>query len=170
MNDAIQNHPRKVAAGAALAGACIALACTTVGGFEGKVNATYFDIVGVPTYCYGGTGPQAKPGARFTDAQCTVQLSNDLQTAWRGMQRCAPEVTGLSDQTKVAFVSFAYNVGQSNFCKSSIPAKLKVGNIRAACDTLSLWDKAGGKVVRGLQVRRAAERNLCIASISQGKS
>jgi len=40
--------------------------------------------------------------------------------------------------------------------------KANAGDMRGACDSLLLWNKAGGKVVNGLTVRRQKERALCL--------
>lgn len=157
----IDNHPRKAAAVSGLAGAALSLAVSVVGGFEGKSNVTYFDIVGVPTYCYGGTGVSAVVGKRYTDQQCSQQLATDLQKHYRGMVACAPAVANIADHQKVAFLSLAYNIGVGGFCHSSIPAKLATGKTGQACAVISLYDHAGGKQVRGLTIRRLAERKLC---------
>ena len=36
------------------------------------------------------------------------------------------------------------------------------GDLPGACDALLMWNKAGGKVVKGLTKRREAERALCL--------
>ena len=43
--------------------------------------------------------------------------------------------------------------------------KAKAGDLRGACEALMLWNKAGGKVVRGLTRRRTAERDLCLEGL-----
>ena len=162
---AFDTHPRKIAAGAGLAGAAMALAVSLVGGFEGKRNYTYFDIAGVPTYCYGGTGPNAKPGASFTNAQCSVQLSTDLRSTWLELERCAPELGTEPATRQVAFLSLGYNIGAGAFCHSSIPGRLHAGSVSSACGVIREFNHAGGKVVAGLTLRRASEYNLCMKGI-----
>jgi lysozyme len=158
----IDDHPRKFAVGASGLGAvAMAGAVALVGGFEGKRNWTYFDVVGVPTACYGHTGPDVKAGQHYTDAQCSGQLADDIRKHYDGMVRCAPRLDTVADAPKRAFVSLTFNIGVSGFCRSSIPRKVALGQDAAACATISLFDKAGGHVVKGLTIRRAAERRLC---------
>jgi len=38
---------------------------------------------------------------------------------------------------------------------------LNAGNIPSACNALLMWNKAGGRVVKGLDNRRKQERALC---------
>lgn len=62
----------------------------------------------------------------------------------------------------VAMISFIYNVGPGNVRKSSVARYLNAGQVRKACDSLLLWNKANGKVLRGLVIRRKAEREWCL--------
>jgi GH24 family phage-related lysozyme (muramidase) len=38
--------------------------------------------------------------------------------------------------------------------------------IAAACEALTWWNKAGGRVYRGLVDRRAEERDLCLEGLA----
>jgi lysozyme len=40
--------------------------------------------------------------------------------------------------------------------------KANAGDMQGACDSLMSWNKAGGKVVNGLTIRRQKERELCL--------
>ena len=59
-----------------------------------------------------------------------------------------------------AFTSLAYNIGTTNFSKSSALRHFNAGNKMAAAEAIQLWNKAGGKVLNGLVRRREAEREL----------
>ena len=54
-----------------------------------------------------------------------------------------------------ALVSFDFNTGALG--RSSIPAKIKAGNLDAAMATLLQYNHAGGQVLAGLTRRRRAE-------------
>jgi lysozyme len=71
----------------------------------------------------------------------------------------------ITDNMHVAFLSATYNIGISGFCKSSMARLVNDGKPRQACDALLAWNKAGGKVVKGLDNRRKAERSLCLQGI-----
>ncbi len=60
-----------------------------------------------------------------------------------------------------AFVSLAYNIGASAFCKSTVVKRFKSGDYYGACAAIEMWNQAGGKVWPGLVVRRADERAMC---------
>lgn len=67
----------------------------------------------------------------------------------------------LNDNQMSALTSFAYNVGSDNFRKSTL---LKLVNILPENpkirDEFAKWNKASGKVLRGLTNRRVEEANL----------
>lgn len=56
-----------------------------------------------------------------------------------------------------ALVSFAYNVGPANLAKSTLLKKVHAADHEAAEDEFGRWTRAGGRVLRGLVVRRRAE-------------
>jgi GH24 family phage-related lysozyme (muramidase) len=62
-----------------------------------------------------------------------------------------------------AIISLAYNIGTNAFAKSSVLRNLKAGNKQAAADSFLAWNKAGGKVLKGLVNRRQAERKLFLS-------
>ena len=56
-----------------------------------------------------------------------------------------------------ALVSWAFNVGAGAVARSTLRKLLNAGNFEAVPAQLRRWDKAGGRVLRGLQNRRDAE-------------
>jgi lysozyme len=57
-----------------------------------------------------------------------------------------------------AFVDLAYNIGDTNFGSSSALKYFLNGNVTSVGFGIEMWDKSGGKVLKGLQRRRRAER------------
>lgn len=43
--------------------------------------------------------------------------------------------------------------------------RFNAGNWRGGCDAFLMWNRAGGRVVRGLALRRARERALCLKGL-----
>lgn len=129
--------------------------------YEGKVNRTYVDPVGVLTSCYGHTGPELKPGQTFTDEQCDDMLAADLLKHAAALD-CIK--TPMTDGQKAAFLSFAFNVGNQAFCRSTLAKKANQGDMMGACAELSRWTLAGGKELPGLVRRRAAEQAMCLSN------
>lgn len=147
-----------IAASAALT----ALAVGTVMPWEGRELRAYQDIVGVWTICDGETKGVRK-GQTATPAECDSMLARNLVLYEQGLDRCL--IYPIPGTAKVAFLSWTYNVGVGAACGSTLVRKANAGDVRGACDELSKWNKAGGKVVRGLSNRRAAERQLCLRDV-----
>ena len=147
--------------GAAVDG--LAMVVAFVGGWEGLRLTAYPDPIAgnIPTVCYGETRG-VKLGDSYTKAECDAMLETAVIQFESGLDRCMKPSKPLPLETKVAFVSWAYNVGIGNACKSTLVKMVNSGNIAAACDQLPRWNRSGGKVVQGLTNRRNAERDLCL--------
>lgn len=145
--------------GAAILAAAVAL----VGGYEGLRTVAYRDVVGVPTICFGETrGVQM--GDTATVEQCKVMLGDALVEFSTALDRCLTVKT--PDKTYTAILSWSYNVGSGAACRSTLVKLANQGQLRAACEELLKWDKAGGRVVKGLTVRRQDERRLCLEGLA----
>lgn len=123
----------------------------------------YADIVGVLTICDGDT-KGVRPGMVETEAGCVQRLERQLVAHAAPILKCVPGLKGRDNQL-VASVSLAYNIGTGGFCRSTAARRFNAGNWRGGCDAFLLWDKAGGKKVRGLTLRRQRERALCLKGL-----
>lgn len=144
------------------------LAVPFVGGWEGKRLSAYRDIVGVWTVCYGHT-QGVRPGDSYTAAECDAMLARDLLTYRAGWHRyLTPETrsTRLPVTRDVAYSSLAINVGIAGAGKSTATRRLNAGDIVGGCEALTWWNKAGGRVIRGLVRRRSEERTLCLEGVA----
>ena len=154
---------------------------------DGKRYEAYQDIVGVWTACDGVT-KGIKPNDTFTEAQCDASLAVELQRSNDYVNRCV--VTPLSDKERGAYVSAGYNLGPAvvcgwseaqyvangnklqncrryeldgvRRCASEVQYKLNSRDRVGACNALLSWNKAGGKVVKGLTNRRQDEVKTCL--------
>lgn len=153
----------KVGGGAA---GVLILAAAFISPWEGFYPKTYRDIVGVSTVCFGETEKEAVALGRvrpYTRKECEAMLAGSLKKYQEGMSRCLTRP--ITENMAVAFTSVTYNVGIGGFCKSSMARLVNAGKPREACDALMAWNKAGGRVVRGLTNRRAAERARCLEGL-----
>ncbi|HWA60712.1 MAG TPA: glycoside hydrolase family protein, partial [Caulobacteraceae bacterium] len=108
-------RPGRVAAAAGLA-AAVALAAPFIMRWEGDGGRVgYRDAVGVVTSCYGHTGAGAVLGRRYSRAECSTELAEDVDVHARAVAAClrAP----VPRETLAAFVSFAFNAGPAAFCR-----------------------------------------------------
>lgn len=123
----------------------------------GPIHVAYVDDVGVKTICHGHTAG-VQLGDTATPDQCKQWMLEDLQTADAAVERLVK--VDLTDYQRVALWSFIYNVGSGNFASSTLLRQLNAGQFCSAAKQFLRWDKGGGRVLRGLTKRRAAESGL----------
>lgn len=151
---------RKAATGLATAGAISLIAF-----FEGFSNKAYLPHKDdVPTIGYGQTyytdGRKVKMGDYITEKEARTQLGELVKKDF--IARISKCVTVPMTQNEfTAFVSLAYNIGSSAFCKSTLVKKLNAKDYDGACDQILRWNRSGGRVMKGLVKRRQAEHKLC---------
>lgn len=124
---------------------------------EGCVLSAYRDAVGVLTIGYGSTGPHVKPGMVITQEQADQLLLDDLDRFERAVSNAAHNGT---DNQLSAMVSLAFNVGTTAFLKSTLLRLHNSGDYAGAQAQFGRWNRAGGRVLRGLTIRRAKEAAL----------
>ena len=130
--------------------------------YEGEIRRGYRDPIGIVTACVGHT-ETAQLGKTYTQTECETLLYQDLFAHAEALD-CVK--APMNDNQKAAFLSFAFNVGQTRFCGSTLVKKANQGDFRGACAELSRWTLAGGRELPGLVKRRAAERALCEKGIA----
>ncbi len=123
----------------------------------------YADLVGVWTICDGDT-KNVRPGMVETEAGCQARLERQLVAHAKPILKCVPALRQHPNQL-VASVSLAYNIGPSGFCGSTAARRFNAGDWRGGCDAFLRWNRAGGRVVRGLVLRRKRERALCLKGL-----
>ncbi|MEY8120604.1 lysozyme [Falsihalocynthiibacter sp. BN13B15] len=150
-----------------LAASAVALASAVgfVGGWEGKENQAYWDNIGkVWTVCHGETRGVGQ-GDYYSDAQCAEMLAEGLLEFERQLDRCLASPVEIPVNTKIAMTAWSWNVGVGAACRSTLMRKMNAGDLLGACHELPRWNKAGGKVIRGLSNRRGTERKLCLSEL-----
>ena len=131
--------------------------------FEGLRLRAYKDSAGVWTIGYGTTaradvGIKPRYGMTITEAEAEYYLEKGLNKFARLIE---PMITRpITSNQFSAFLSLAYNIGPSAFKRSSALRHFNNGDISRAAKSILLWNKAGGKKMKGLVRRRKAERDL----------
>lgn len=125
--------------------------------FEGCKLTAYLCPAGVWTIGWGRT-TGVRRGQRITQAQADRWLEEEYDHF--GLQVLSSVRVALTDNELGALVSFAYNVGIGAFRSSTLLRLLNAGDYRGASRQFARWNRAGGRVLRGLTRRRAAEAAL----------
>lgn len=130
--------------------------------FEGCRLTAYKCPAGVWTIGYGHTGTvdgkAVASGMTITAAKATELLKKDLAKFEAAVNSyvTAPITQNMFD----ALVSFAYNCGSGALKGSTLLKKLNTKDYDGAAAEFPKWNKAGGKVLKGLVRRRERERQL----------
>lgn len=141
----------------------MAACAVLVGGFEGLSTLAYQDKLanGLPTVCYGET-EGVRLGDHYTKQQCLDMLAEKLPRYWYEIARCIK--VPLSDNEKIAYTSFSYNLGAGAFCRSSFLKKLNSGDHQGGCKGMLVYNRTKSVgYVKGLANRRAKEVSICQA-------
>lgn len=132
--------------------------------FEGKLvklpdgrYKAYLCPAGVPTI-FAGCTVGVRLGMIVTEDEGETMFRSELAR----FERCVLlACTREPNQNQFdSFVSLSYNIGEAGFRRSSVLSHFNAGRIEKAAQAFALWNKGGGKVLRGLVRRRAAEAGL----------
>lgn len=160
--------------GGAAGAAMLATAAGYTASWEGTRYDAYLDTIASPpvwTICNGDTYGVTR-GMRETPAGCEARLRRQILEHEARMLQCAPELWHVPAESYIAINDWGYNIGTGAACKSGLIRKIKAGDVRGACEELSRWVFAGGKVIKGLANRRVnglpgliSERALCLRGL-----
>lgn len=113
------------------------------------------------TIGWGSTGPDIGPGTIWTQAECDARFDRDIQRYVSEVLAAlgqAPTTQGQFD----ALVSFHYNTGAIR--RATLTRLHKEGRFADAAREFSKWVHNDGRVMAGLQKRRAEEAELYAGS------
>ena len=95
----------------------------------------------------------------FSQGEIDGILKSDLRRFELGISKMLPNVP-LRQCEFDCLVSFAFNLGLGTFQRSTLRQALLRGDKKAAMESLVKYCRAGGKILRGLQIRRLDEKAL----------
>lgn len=128
---------------------------------EGYSDSAYVPVKGdVATIGFGDT-QGVKPGDRTDPVRALIKLNQTAEAFQRELRGCIGDVP-MHQYEWDATVSWAYNVGTSAACKSTLVKKLQAGDYPGACRELLRWDKFKGQPLPGLTKRRQSEFYTCM--------
>ena len=95
----------------------------------------------------------------FSQEEIDGLLKSDLRRFELGVHKMLPNVP-LRQHEFDAIISFCFNLGLGCFQRSTLRQALLRGDKTAAMESLLKYCRAGGKILRGLQIRRLDEKAL----------
>ncbi len=95
----------------------------------------------------------------FSQEEIDGILKSDLRRFELGVHKMLPNVP-LRQCEFDSIVSFCFNLGLGCFQRSTLRQALLRGDKKAAMESLVKYCRAGGKILRGLQIRRLDEKAL----------
>ena len=138
---------------------------------EGEILRVYLDPVGLPTMGVGHLLTDEEKAKYPVGSVITRGVSQEFLE--RDLRRFENAVNTLvkvpiNQNQFDALVSFAFNVGEANFKRSSVLRHLNAGLYAKAADAFLAWNKSKGKVLPGLTRRRKEERALFLTPSEAG--
>ena len=112
------------------------------------------------TIGWGSTGPEVTPDTVWTEHQAQESLDKHLLYFCAGVLRLSPKLIKEPPRRLAAIISFAYNCGLGNYRISTLKKRVDAQDWAGACEEIVKWNKAAGRVLRGLTRRREAEAAL----------
>lgn len=129
-----------------------------------EIPADMRHLSGSPwTIGYGET-EGVREGMWWTESQAELQLIRRLTGFAGGVLKRCPQLHLEPPGRLAACISLAYNIGLGAFGASSVCRNTKRREYSSAADSFLLWNKAQGRIMAGLTVRRQRERLLYLST------
>lgn len=109
------------------------------------------------TIGWGATGPDIDEHTVWSQDQCDVRLEHDVERHAADVRRAIGDTPTTQGQFD-ALVSFHYNTGAIG--RATLTEKHKAGDYAGAAEEFQRWNRAGGRVLKGLVRRRGEEAKL----------
>lgn len=132
--------------------------------FEGISLHPYLCPAGVPTIGYGATYYEDGRKVSLLDQPITRERAEALlalhvkHVYLPAVSRLCPHID--SEERLAAIIDFTFNLGERNLKISTLRKRINSKEWEDVPYQLSRWNKAGGRVLRGLVLRRKAEAEL----------
>jgi lysozyme len=133
---------------------------------EGVRQVVYLDAVGKPTVGVGHLikkGEPYKVGQKISMEEVDKLLKKDLAWVYTAVGRNVK--VKLTQNKFDSLVSLVFNIGEPNFKTSTVLRELNRGNYEAAADAFLKFNRGGGKILKGLSKRRAAEKSYFMSAV-----
>ncbi|KLU15612.1 MULTISPECIES: lysozyme [Xenorhabdus] len=112
------------------------------------------------TIGYGHT-KGVEPGQVITTQQAEGYLHQDLIPVYAAIQQLVK--VSLTQGQFDALCSFIFNLGIGNFAHSTLLKKLNTGDYQGAAKEFVKWDRADGRALAALRMRRESEQKTFLS-------
>ena len=138
--------------------------------YEGFESKAYKCPAGIWTIGFGATyymdGTPVKESDTITLEEAE-NLLNEMSEKNYGSYVDKYVTSNINPYQRDALISFAYNIGNANLKSSTLLKKVNNNPTdKTIKDEFLRWNKAGGKVLKGLTLRREAEAELYFTEYS----
>jgi lysozyme len=132
--------------------------------FEGLYLRPYLCPAGIPTIGYGATRYLDGTAVRLTDPAISRQLAERMLVQ-SILTTYLPAVLRLchgidSPQRLAAIIDWCFNLGAGQLATSTMRRRINAGRWEDVPHEIRRWNRGGGRVLRGLVIRREAEAVL----------
>jgi len=112
------------------------------------------------TIGWGSTGKDVRPGTTWSRDTAAARLAHEVSAFAMAVAALSPRLLKEPDRRYAAIISFVYNCGTGNYRISTLRKRVNTGDWHGAKEEIVKWNKARGRVMKGLTRRRAAEAAL----------
>jgi lysozyme len=144
----------------------LAITLALIRRFEGLYLSPYLCPAGVPSIFYGATYYQDGTRVTLSDPPGTREQAEALllwhvQTVYLpAVLRWCPAIIHETPGRVAALIDWTFNLGAGNLRASNLRRRVNAADWEAVPGEILKWNKAGGRVLRGLTLRREADAAL----------
>ena len=128
---------------------------------EGCKLKAYKCPAGIWTIGYGQT-KGVKEGMVWTQQQADEDIIKTALQAFNEAIKASPILATANMEKQAAIADFVYNLGITNYNKSTLKQRVDEGNWVSASTEIKKWNKSNGTILNGLVKRRQLESDLLI--------
>ena len=128
---------------------------------EGCKLKSYKCPAGIWTIGYGQT-KGVKEGMIWTQQQADEDIIKTALQAFNEAIKASPILATANMEKQAAIADFVYNLGITNYNKSTLKLRVDKGNWVSASTEIKKWNKSNGTILNGLVKRRQLEADLLI--------
>lgn len=112
------------------------------------------------TIGWGCTGPDINEDTVWTRQQAEDRLEAEVLHFATGVLKLSPSLSSEQPRKLAAIISFAFNCGLGSYRISTLKKRVDAQDWHEAQKEIVRWNKAAGRVLKGLTLRRQAEAKM----------